>query len=160
MFRDTKSKLLKAVSVLLLVSGLFILFLVIAVFFNWEILEFFLPWFEATGTFISSYAFPGIGWIGWIFTLFFIIIAFIDLLCSNYIYRGNKIFWWVATIRSLFTTLTGVGMVFLSLRGSRIDYMSFIEAIVEGLIYFIYYGAIFILLILSREVSKKQQNHL
>jgi hypothetical protein len=146
-------KLQRTSSILILVGGLFILFLAILIFPNSEVLEFFIPWFEATGAFMSSFAFPGMGLTGWLFTLFFIMVALIDFFCSYFVYRGNKIFRWIAAIRSSLTALVGATYVFLAFAGGRIGYMSFIEATAEGFFYFIYYGVIFILLVLSRKAS-------
>jgi len=142
MFRDTKSKLLKAVSILLLISGLFILFLVIAVFFNWEILEIFLPWFEVTGFFLSAFALPEVGRTGLIFPVLCIVLAFIDLLCAFYVYKGNRVFRSIAVVRSFLTSLSGIGLIYLAYNSKL--------SIIEGLFYLIYYGVIFIFLELSR----------
>jgi hypothetical protein len=146
-------KFQRTASILILVGGVFILFFAVLTFVGSEILEFFIPWFEAILAFMSSYAFPGMALTGWLFTLFFIIVAFIDLLCSYFVYKGNKIFRWIAAIRSSLTALVGAIYVFLAFTGGRIGYMSFIEATAEGFFYFIYYGVIFILLVLSRKAS-------
>lgn len=142
MVKIMRKNLLKILSVLLLISGLFILFLVIAIFFNWEILNFFWLRFEITLFFMSAFKFPEIWKVGLIAPIFFIMLSCLDLLCSFYVYKGNRLFRSIAVIRSFLASLLGIVYTCLTFNSGLL--------IVEGLFYFIYYGLIFVFLELSK----------
>jgi len=139
---------LKIVSILLFISGLLTLLLVSSSLLKWNNLaEFLLSLLglDITGFVIVSYYFTELGLIRIIFPLFFIGLAIIDLLCAFYVHKGNRIFRTIAVIRSLLASLSGIGLIYLAFNSEL--------SIVEGLFYLIYYGVIFILLLLSRKAS-------
>ncbi len=67
--------------------------------------------------------------------------ALIDFVCAYYIYKGKRIFRWIAFIRSLYTSVNGLLIII------------FYFYILTGYIFYIYYGAIVTLLVLSRKAS-------
>lgn len=71
------------------------------------------------------------------------VFALIDFACAFYIYRGKRVFRWLAFIRSLYTSLNGFLII--------ISYFY----IITGYIFYIYYGVIITLLILSRKTPKE-----
>lgn len=141
-------KFLRTASILLLISGLFILFYVILTFSQSTYLTLLISdsaintTIGLLGVFYLSKAY-----ITYLYLLVFICFILIDLLCAFYVYKGNKTFWGIAAIRSLLTSFHGVVVVVLAFKGVGII------SVIQALVCFLYYGAIFTLLIISRKAS-------
>ncbi|MCK4233183.1 hypothetical protein KAX75_02055 [candidate division WOR-3 bacterium] len=147
MKKNIHRKLLKAASILFFISGIFLLFLVISTLSHCTSLLYSLcePGLNATiGLLEMFYLYEAALKYRIVIPLFFAGFALIDLLCSVYVLKGNKIFRWTAYVRSLFASFIGIYLIFDAFTNISIS-------IIEGIVYLIYYGIIFILLIFSRK---------
>jgi hypothetical protein len=146
LIRNTKSKLLRTVSILLLISGLFILaFIILFLFQSTYALLLSNSAINVTIGLLGSFYIFMAELTYFPFIVILISFVLIDLLCAFYVYKGKKVFWWIAAVRSLITSLNIIVMTVLAFKG----FGSF--SIFQKLVCFIYYGVIFILLIMSRK---------
>ncbi|TES90666.1 MAG: hypothetical protein E3J87_09555 [Candidatus Cloacimonadota bacterium] len=147
MRRTIQRKFLKTASILLFISGISILFLVIITFLHCKNLLQYLDNLEfiiITGPLEMFYLYEAALKYRIVFPLIFAGFGLIDFVCSIYVFKGNNVFRWIAYVRSFVTSLIGATLILWA-------FVDFNISIMEGIVYFIYYGLIFILLILSRK---------
>ena len=153
MSENTQSKLTKAAVVLLILSSAFTMLLVTLVFLHaTNILQGIFTVLTVTVFSVGSFLLSEVPLsLRIIIPLLFICLAVTDLICSLYILKNSKVFRYIAIIRSLLSGLLGIWLTFDRLMSIGQPTAQGQYAILEGPIYFVYYGTILFLLLISRK---------
>jgi len=143
-----QGKIQKYLTILLLISGTYVIYTLIASFLVIPLTDFYWLAYSIDFLFFAS-ALASFELFFWILLIVFIVLAVFDFLCSYYIPKRNKKFKKVAFYRSLITCLFGIFLVILGIYVLVPHDLESTLVTVEGGFYFIFYGAILYLLMLS-----------
>jgi len=142
-----RSKVLNSIIVLFCISGVYVIYTLVAVFFIIPLADFYWLAYSIDFLFFASALSPF--WLfSWSLLIVLVGLAVIDFLCSFYIFKGSKNFMKVAFYRSLVSCLIGIFLVIVGLYVLLPRDLQSILVITDGGFYFLYYGLIFFLLMI------------
>ncbi len=146
----------KRITILFCISGIYIIYSLIALFFIIPVTEFY--WLAPAENYFFFFVGLGLtnlslGFLFYVFLSLFFGLSVLDFLCAFYIHRGSKKFKKVGFYRSLITYIASILLIIVGLFNIiEIDYYSK-YIIVEGIICLVFYGSILYLLILNKRRS-------
>ncbi|MBN1695427.1 hypothetical protein JW879_08510 [candidate division WOR-3 bacterium] len=147
--------MIKSIKVLLCLSGIVTLLIFIYIFIGTRTgFNGIIP-LAVVMFFLSDSAPPSLHFLYFIVLFMFTpVLTATDFLCAHYMDESNKVANRIASYRSLVTCLLGIFSILVGLFFFRPLHFDTKKIVIEGLFYFVFYGTLLYLLMLSERKSK------